>query len=119
MDLFPKDILNKLIANGRANKARMKAGEDTIDHVPVVKLFTPDAGATWLLTEIAPDLPDFAFGLCDLGLGYPELGSVSMSEIKALRGKLGLPVERDLHFTAKAQISVYADEARIAGGIIA
>ncbi|MEX0309690.1 MAG: DUF2958 domain-containing protein, partial [Tateyamaria sp.] len=34
-------------------------------------------------------------------------------------GKLGRPVERDLHFTAKARISVYADEARIAGGIIA
>ena len=64
-------------------------------------------------------LQTLAFGLCDLGLGYPELGSVSMSELKALRGKLGLPVERDLHFAAKARISVYADEARIAGGIIA
>ena len=119
MDLFPKNILDKLTANGRANKARIEAGEETIDHLPVVKLFTPDAGATWLLTEIDPDLPDLAFGLCDLGLGYPELGSVSLSELKALRGKLGLPVERDLHFRAKARISVYADEARIAGGILA
>ena len=117
MDLFPNDILDKLFANGRANKARMEAGEDTIDHLPVVKLFTPDAGATWLLTEIDPDLPDLAFGLCDLGLGYPELGSVSITELKDLRGKLGLPVERDLHFKAKARISVYADEGRIAGGI--
>jgi len=25
------------------------------DPTPVVKLFTPDAGATWLLTEIEPD----------------------------------------------------------------
>ena len=117
MDLFPKDILDKLAANGRANKARMEAGKDTIDHAPVVKLFTPDAGATWLLTEIDPDLPDLAFGLCDLGLGYPELGSVSITELKALRGRLSLPVERDLHFKSKARISVYADEARIAGGI--
>ena len=59
-----------------------------------MKLFTPDAGATWLLTEIDLKDPDIAFGLCDLGLGYPELGSVSLSEIAALRGKLGLPVER-------------------------
>ena len=29
-----------------------------IDHKPVVKLFTPDAGRTWLLTEIDPDDPD-------------------------------------------------------------
>ena len=39
-----------------------------------MKLFTPDANATWLLTELDPVEPDRAFGLCDLGLGYPELG---------------------------------------------
>jgi hypothetical protein len=77
-----------------------------------VKLFTPDAGATWLLTEIDPEDPDIAFGLCDLGMGFPELGNVSLSELAAIRGKLGLPVERDLHFKAKKKLSEYADEAR-------
>ena len=38
------------------------------DHAPVVKLFTPDAQATWLITEVDPDDPDRLFGLCDLGL---------------------------------------------------
>ncbi|WP_432431077.1 DUF2958 domain-containing protein [Mesorhizobium loti] len=33
------------------------------EFVPVLKLFTPDAGATWLLTEIYPEHPDLAFGL--------------------------------------------------------
>ena len=117
MDLFPKPILDTLIANGRANQAHMEAGEDTIDHMPVVKLFTPDAGATWLLSEIDPDEPDLAFGLCDLGLGFPELGSVSITELKALRGKLGLPAERDLHFKAMSPLSVYAEAARLAGRI--
>ena len=64
------------------------------DFLPVVKLFTPDAGCTWLLTEIDPDDPDIAFGLCDLGIGYPELGSVSLSELASVRGRLGLAVER-------------------------
>jgi hypothetical protein len=68
------------------------------DHRPVVKLFVPDGAATWLLTECDPDDPDRLFGLCDLGLGFPELGYVSLTEITELRGKLGLPVERDLHF---------------------
>ena len=81
-----------------------------------MKLFTPDAGA-WLLTEIDPEDPDIAFGLCDLGLGFPELGNVSLSEISAVRGKLGLPVERDLYFTAKKKLSAYADEARCLGCI--
>lgn len=87
-----------------ANGARTAAGED-IDPYPVVKLFTPDAGATWLLTELDPTDPDLAFGLCDLGLGYPELGSVRLSEIAAVRGKLGLPVERDLCFRASKSLS--------------
>jgi hypothetical protein len=91
---------------------------DERDHFPVVKLFTPDAGATWLLTECDPDEPDRLFGLCDLGLGSPELGYVSLAEIKEIRGRLGLPVERDLHFVADRPISAYADDARAKGRIV-
>lgn len=93
--------------------------ERSFDPQPVVKLFTPDAGATWLLTEIDPDDEDHAFGLCDLGHGYPELGWVSLAELAALRGPLGLPVERDLYFRADKAISVYARDARRAGRIVA
>ena len=82
-----------------------------------MKLFTPDAGATWLLTEIDPNDPDIAFGLCDLGLGCPELGSVSLAEIASVRGPLGLAVERDLYFEADKTLSRYAEEARRAGAI--
>jgi len=91
-------------------------GEE-IDPFPVVKLFTPDAGSTWLLTELDPDDPDIAFGLCDLGLGHPELGSVRLSEIASVRGKLGLPVERDLYFKADRPLSAYAEEAHAHGRI--
>jgi Protein of unknown function (DUF2958) len=119
MELLPQSILNQLDANGRVNQARISAGEDTIDYPPVVKLFTPDAGATWLLSETDPDEPDIAFGLCDLGFGYPELGSVSVTELRAVRGKLGLPVERDLHFKPEGSLSDYADRARAVGGIVA
>lgn len=92
---------------------------DECDHPPVLKLFTPDAGATWLISEIDPDDPDRLFGLCDLGLGYPELGYVSLAELTAVKGPLGLPVERDLHFIADKPLSAYADEARIQGRIVA
>lgn len=100
----------------RANGARRAAGEE-IDPPPVVKLFTPDANATWLLTELDPSDPDLAFGLCDLGLGSPELGSVRLSQIAELRGRAGPAVERDLHFTAKGPLSGYVAESRIAGRI--
>ena len=87
--------------------------------LPVVKLFTPDAGCTWLLSEIDPEDSDIAFGLCDLGMGCPELGLVRISELESVRGRLGLPVERDLHFTPRRTLSDYARDARQQGSITA
>ncbi|WP_439607015.1 DUF2958 domain-containing protein [Hydrogenophaga sp.] len=111
--LITDDQRTMLLANGR--QALEEAG---FDPAPVVKLFTPDADATWLLTEIDPDEPDHAFGLCDLGLGCPELGWLSLAEVAAVRGPLGLPVERDLYFRAEKRLSGYAREARLAGRIV-
>lgn len=102
---FTEDQHRQLIDNG----ADGNLGKD---HVPVVKLFTPDAQATWLLTEIDNCWPDMAFGLCDLGLGFPELGYVSLEELVTVRRPLKLPVERDLQFSATHPISVYAEAAR-------
>ena len=39
-------------------------------------------------------------------------------ELATVRGKLGLPVERDLHFEADKSISAYAEEARERGHIL-
>jgi len=116
MTLFTKTQHEQLIANCQAQIVRMDAGDPDIDFKPVVKLFTPDAQCTWLLTELGND--DIAFGLCDLGLGTPEFGFVCMREIRDLRGPLGLPVERDLHFDANKTLSAYADEARTHGRIV-
>ncbi len=110
MKLFTDEQYRQLLHNGQPENRNC-------DHVPVVKLFTPDAAATWLLTEIDLDEPDIAFGLCDLGLGFPELGNIYLPELIAFRGKLGLPIERDVHFTATHPLSVYARAARSRSGI--
>lgn len=110
MKLFTQSQYKQLLKNGSLEQ-RGK------DHVPVVKLFTPDANATWLITEIDPHNPDMAFGLCDLGLDAPELGYISLAEMTNLRGCIRLPVERDRWFTATHPISVYAQAARMAGAI--
>jgi hypothetical protein len=88
------------------------------DHKPVVKFFTPDAQATWLFTELAPD-NDTLYGLCDLGHGLPEIGYASLAEIQALRGPLRLLVERDRSFRATKPLSAYAADARHHGRIVA
>jgi hypothetical protein len=111
MKLITAEIETRLLENAHKQE-QVRGTPEEIDFYPVVKLFTPDAGCTWLLTEIDPENPDIAFGLCDLGMGFPELGSVSLVEIAALRGGLGLPVERDLSFKAEKKLSEYADEAR-------
>ena len=107
-DLLTVEDRVKLLVNALAEEK---------DHEPVVKLFTPDAPATWLLTEIDPDDEDRGHGLCDLGQGFPELGWVSLAELEALRRPLGLPIERDLYFRARKSIGAYAREARLAGRI--
>ena len=119
MKLLTADIRKKLLRNGKLRQQREQEDKPEADFWPVVKLFTPEAGCTWLLTEIDPDDPDIAFGLCDLGLGHPELGSVSLSELEAVRGQPNLAVERDLYFTATKTLSAYADEARAHGAIVA
>ena len=114
MNLISDELRAQLLANGRQSLT-----DEGFDPPPVVKLFTPDAGATWLLTGIDPDDEDHMLGLCDLGLGFPELGYVSLAELMSVRGRLGLLVERDLHFRADKPISAYAREARLAGRIAA
>jgi hypothetical protein len=109
MDLMPDDIRARLLANG--------ATEAETDHVPVVKFFDPTGAATWLITEMMPDEPDILFGLCDLGMGCPELGYVSLSELESVTGRLGLGIERDLSFAARFSLSVYAHAAQSASGI--
>lgn len=68
----------------------------------VVKFFTPDAAATWYITEGEKlengDL--LLFGFADLGdPEMAELGSVLLSQLAEIHGGLGLPVERDLYYS--------------------
>lgn len=100
MKLLTKEITKKLIANFR-----------TDDAVPVVKFFTPDANCTWLITEIDPEDMNTMFGLCDLGFGTPEMGYVTLEEIKAVRGPMGLAIERDKWFTGEKTLTEYWTEA--------
>jgi hypothetical protein len=122
MKLLTEEIRKQLLRNGavrREAEERNPWDGATPDFFPVVKLFTPDAGATWLLTELDPDDPDRAFGLCDLGMGMPELGYVSITELESVRGPLRLPIERDIWFRPEKTIAAYAEEARARGRITA
>jgi hypothetical protein len=106
MLLLTQDQRARLIANGKSRG----------DHVPVVKFFSPVGAATWLFSELDED-GDILFGLCDLGFGCPEMGLASLTEIAAVSLPFGLTIERDLCFEGRFPLTIYADAARVCGGI--
>ena len=84
---IPEDMADKIPA--------LYSTEDSDNPVAVLKFFTPDSSWTWYLTEYDPE-QRLAFGLV---VGHErELGYFSFTELEVLRGPMGLPVERDLHF---------------------
>ena len=107
VQLLTTELRERLLANGR---------KPATDHLPVVKLFNPVGRATWLATALDPD-GDILFGLADLGMACPEMGSFSLAELSALRLPFDLRIERDLHFRTDQPLSVWADAARSTGSI--
>lgn len=100
MKLITKQIMKEFAAN-------MALPEK--DRKPVLKLFG-GAACTWLISEYNEATGEM-FGLCDLGLGYPELGYVDFNELKSIKFKpFGLPVERDMYFKASKTLSEYAEQ---------
>jgi len=112
-------VLNPLITEEQRwellRNGSLAAGGAQIDPWPVVKLFTPDAHAVWLLVQLDPSDEDTAFGLCDLGIGAPRLDHVRLSDLQSIRGPRDLPVLRDLHFVPRQPLSEYLRRAEADG----
>ena len=106
MQLITQEIDAQLRAN--ALKTQEDPGHDPM---PVVKFFNPMGAGTWIITDRDLEYPDILFGLCDLGMGFPEVGSVCLSELESV-SIAGLGIERDLHFDTQDQpLSVWAEAA--------
>ncbi len=121
MKLLTKEIVNKM-------PQLYETEEQGINAPIIVKFFTPDSSWTWWAKEASAvdhdgnyhalrdvnyhDLQVFCrigqsksiqeiefFGL--VGGLDKELGYFHMSELRQIRGKFGLPIERDRHFSGK------------------
>lgn len=115
MKLITKAQLQRLHRNYEKNQKIIETSEDALDFKPVIKLFTPWANCTWLLSELSPE--GMGFGLCDLGLGEPEIGYVDLNELMEIKGPAGLTIERDRWFEASKTLCEYATKARERGMI--
>ncbi|MBM2765040.1 DUF2958 domain-containing protein [Burkholderia anthina] len=110
--LTTADQRAQLLANGVA-----RAAGQGIDPLPVVRLFTPDAHATWLLAALDPADGDTAWGLIDLGIGMPVLGTVKLSDLAGIVGPQHWPILRDQYFHAARPLSEYVQLAQRDGSI--
>lgn len=91
MVLLTKEVLKKL-------PPLYSQEEKGLEAVAIVKFFTPDSNWTWYATEFDGD--DLFFGLVD---GFEkEIGYFRLSELKSVKGALGLPIERDMYFKPKS-----------------
>jgi len=86
MQLITTELAQRLPAIGGT--------EHQSDPLVQCKFFYPDFQWTWYVIEFDGD--DLFFGLVDGD--FLELGYFRLSELRANRGKWGLPIERDLHF---------------------
>jgi hypothetical protein len=111
MTLLTELQRTQMLANGVA-----RARGEAIDPFPVVKLHTLDAGAVWLLVSLDED-GNQAYGLCDAGTGFPELGAVSLSDLEGIHGPHGMRIVADPHFKARQSLSAYVAEATRDGSI--
>lgn len=102
----------RLLTHGQA-----RAGGQDTDPLPVVRLFTPDAHVTWLLVSLDPADADTAYGLIDLGIGMPSLGTVKLSDLACIVGPRKLPVRQDRYFQALRPLSEYVRLAQENGAI--
>ena len=83
-----------------ARCAAIGSQEEVEDPLVLAKFFNPCGRGTWLLTEYFPSTHTafgYVFGLFP---GGDEWGYYSLDELEALScPPLGLPIERDVHFT--------------------
>jgi len=96
MQLMTKEIEKTLPA--------LYSQDNVADPVCVLKFFTPDAGWTWFILEGGKQEDgDWLFFAKVISPMCPEgeLGYVLLSQLKQVRGALGLPVERDIWWQAK------------------
>ncbi|PSH60963.1 transposase [Phyllobacterium sophorae] len=114
--MIPAEALARLKDNHLVNERAALVDNPSVDLRPVVKLFLPTSAAVWLITEF-DEKEGLLFGLCDLGLGCPEIGYVAVSDLLTAIGPLGIRADRDTTFIAQKSLNGYAAEARWLGYI--
>lgn len=71
------------------------------DPIVVAKFFNPSGAGNWYATEYDPETRCFFGYVSIFGDWNDEWGYFSLDELQEFKGRLGLGIERDLHFREK------------------
>lgn len=96
----------KLITKAIEKKAQKQfpMGSD-MNQMVIAKFFDPCGGWTWYLMNQDPNDTNYLWGIVK-GI-YIEMGSFSLNELQAYRGRLGIGIERDKFFKPMKAKDVY------------
>lgn len=101
-------LLTKAILKRFATVGRQASGDPLV----ICKFFNPTGAGTWLATEYDPETAMFYGYVSIFGDGCDEWGYFSLEELSNYRGRFGLGIERDLHFTEKPSSQVIPQYTR-------
>jgi hypothetical protein len=85
--------------NRRALPALYSQDGKGMDAIAHVKIFDPCGRFTFYVTEFDGEDTLFGWTVSPLGADCDELGYASLSELEAVKGRLGIGLERDRYFT--------------------
>ena len=91
MKLLTKELIKRF--------AEIGIQENITDPIVIAKFFNPIGTGNWFATEYDP-INKIFFGYVSLygQQGFDEWGSFALVELEDFIGKMGLGIERDLHF---------------------
>lgn len=110
LETFTNEQKKVLFKNGKgANSGK--------NHIPVVELKVGKLGYRFLITELDPQEPQYAFGLCDYNTDL-QIGLVNLLDLERKATEKGAKLEIRSAFTGKYNLAVYCKAAFDFGTII-
>ena len=105
MKLLTEELINRFDEIGHQQEVE--------DPIVICKFFNPTGIGNWFATEYDPTDKIF-FGYVSLfGDWNDEWGSFSLDELESFKGKTGLRIERDMHFTEKPSSEVIKQYTKV------
>lgn len=107
--------MNKLLTDEQIQKLKQigLSEEQNEGQVPIVRLHLPDKNAYWLFSCIVSGQEKMAYGIFEMGIGFPEIGYFHLDDIADMKFEKNVAIENDLEFKGEHSLLKYAEIAHL------